>query len=291
MGKIADKLRRLLNIKAAIKEALFYVGQEVADKFEDYADAIRNVCNVPFENLGYSKEEVKRFNAFIRTAYKSGKLFYDVTLKYPEPENAPYIYKNLFFDVNPKSLNDKWKKKLLELAQSSGRILFLVSKLTDRNTGIDGDNFSFFKRSWYSYIDCDTIEVTDGRSLFTDCSQLRFLRFNAENMKTMKNILKNSQIGQANVLRTIFISGVGTQPECNELFLKHLLTFGIEHKDDPFSKNQARQSLTDTLLTNSFDRASAGYSVFTITLHKKTFDLLTEEEIEAITNKGYTITV
>lgn len=291
MGKIADKLRRLLNIKAAIKEALFYVGQEVADKFEDYAADIRNVCNVPFENLGYSKEEAKLFNEFIKTAYKSSKFFYDTTLKYPEPENAPYIPKNLFFDVNLKSLNDKWKETLPEFAQSAGRILFLVSKLTDRHTGVTSDSFSFFKRCWYSYIDCDTTEVTDGRSLFTDCSQLRFLRFNAENMKTMNNILANSQIGTANILRTLFISGVGTQPECNELFLKYLMTFGSEHADDPFSKNQARQSLTDTLLTNSFDRASAGYSVFTITLHQKTFNLLTEEEIEAITNKGYTITV
>jgi hypothetical protein len=291
MGKIADKLRRLLNIKAAIKEALFYVGQEVADKFEDYADAIRNVCNVPFENLGYSEDEAKRFNEFIRIAYKAGKFNYDTILKYPDPKNAPSIAKHLFFDVNSKSLNDSWKNYLATYANIKGRILFLATKITDKQTNVSGDNFSFFKFSWYSYIDSDTTEVTDGRSLFTDCSQLMFLRFNAENMKTMKNIMANNQIGKDNRLRTIFISGLGTHPECNELFLKYINLWGEEHDDDPFSKNQARQSLTDTLLTNSFDRASAGYSVFTITLNQRTFSQLTEEEIEAITNKGYTITV
>jgi hypothetical protein len=60
--------------------------------------------------------------------------------------------------------------------------------------------------------------------------------------------------------------------------------------DDIITVN-ARQDLVDSLITNSFDRATAGYSVFTITLSQETYNLLTEEEITAITNKGYTIVV
>lgn len=49
------------------------------------------------------------------------------------------------------------------------------------------------------------------------------------------------------------------------------------------------QSIVDTLLTNSFDRASAGYSTCTIKLSTATKALLTTEQLAAITAKGYTI--
>ena len=51
----------------------------------------------------------------------------------------------------------------------------------------------------------------------------------------------------------------------------------------------ARQSLIDTLITYSYDRASAGMSTCTIKLDSKTKALLTEDEIAQITAKGFTI--
>lgn len=51
-----------------------------------------------------------------------------------------------------------------------------------------------------------------------------------------------------------------------------------------------RQSLVDTLLTCSFDRAAAGMPVGTIHLASQTIARLTDEEKAAITAKGYTIT-
>lgn len=51
----------------------------------------------------------------------------------------------------------------------------------------------------------------------------------------------------------------------------------------------ARQSLIDTLITYSYDRATAGYSTCTVTLHNDTKALLTEDEIAQITAKGYTL--
>ena len=50
-----------------------------------------------------------------------------------------------------------------------------------------------------------------------------------------------------------------------------------------------RQSLIDSLITYSYDRASAGMDTATITLSANTKALLTEEEIAQITNKGFTI--
>lgn len=51
----------------------------------------------------------------------------------------------------------------------------------------------------------------------------------------------------------------------------------------------ARQSVIDTLITYSYDRATAGYSTCTVTLHADTKALLTEDEIAQITAKGYTL--
>lgn len=53
----------------------------------------------------------------------------------------------------------------------------------------------------------------------------------------------------------------------------------------------ARKSLVDSLLTNSFDRASAGYVTATILLMPAQYDRLTAEERTAIENKGYNIEV
>lgn len=50
-----------------------------------------------------------------------------------------------------------------------------------------------------------------------------------------------------------------------------------------------RQSLTDSLITYSYDRASAGMATATIQLSANTKSLLTEDEIAQITAKGFTI--
>lgn len=50
-----------------------------------------------------------------------------------------------------------------------------------------------------------------------------------------------------------------------------------------------RQSLIDSLITYSYDRASNGMATVTIELSANTKALLTEEEIAQITNKGFTI--
>ena len=60
---------------------------------------------------------------------------------------------------------------------------------------------------------------------------------------------------------------------------------GVNTTDYP----NARQSLVDTLITYSFDRATAGYQTCTVKLHSTTKALLTQDEIAQITAKGFTI--
>jgi surface protein len=53
--------------------------------------------------------------------------------------------------------------------------------------------------------------------------------------------------------------------------------------------DEARQSLVDSLLTYSYDRAANGMESATIQLSSASKALLTDEELAAITAKGYTI--
>ena len=55
--------------------------------------------------------------------------------------------------------------------------------------------------------------------------------------------------------------------------------------------DEARQSLIDSLITYSYDRASAGMATATIQLSENTKALLTDEEIAQITAKGFTISL
>ena len=64
-------------------------------------------------------------------------------------------------------------------------------------------------------------------------------------------------------------------------------TWGTE-TSDPLTKG-ALQSVRDSLITYSYDRATAGYSTCTVKLHADTKALLTQDEIAQITAKGYTI--
>ena len=64
-------------------------------------------------------------------------------------------------------------------------------------------------------------------------------------------------------------------------------TFGMSAWGQGSAK--ARQSLVDSLLTYSFDRAAAGYAALTITLPAASLALLTDAEKAAITAKGFTL--
>lgn len=66
--------------------------------------------------------------------------------------------------------------------------------------------------------------------------------------------------------------------------------WGIENANEPLSKD-ARQSLIDTLITYSYDRVNAGYTLYTctISLYSTTMALLTDVEIAQITAKGFTL--
>ena len=86
-------------------------------------------------------------------------------------------------------------------------------------------------------------------------------------------------------LRYLVVKDIGIRSTDSALNTTYSNVWGINSDSVP----DARQSLIDSLITYSYDRASAGYSSMSITLYKDVKALLTEEEIAQITAKGYTL--
>lgn len=286
MATIAENLNKLLNIKGAIKEALFYVGQEVADKMEDWAMAIREVCNVPFENLGWSAEESKMLNKTLKNMYLNG--IYSKDKLNGEVDSYPYlwIYKFPYVSKLGDSKLDQYSDIL-----NSNNLTTPFLKITYTKTVLNNYNTKY---TGAIYIDVDFTQPIVFNNAFSNCASLVKLKMNVTNVTDFGDFINFNSIGSANSLRSINLIGLGTQESASSITMRYAYNLG-----NPFNKTNyndvlstnARQDLVDSLLTNSFDRASAGYSVFTITLYQNTFNLLTEDEIDGITAKGYTLIV
>lgn len=85
----------------------------------------------------------------------------------------------------------------------------------------------------------------------------------------------------------LYAKNLGINPNTTSLVLRWQSTYkwGV----DVTGVTNSKESIIYTLITHSFDRATAGYATCTITLHTSTKGLLTDEEIAQITAKGYTI--
>jgi surface protein len=124
-------------------------------------------------------------------------------------------------------------------------------------------------------------------SCFSGCTKLK--RISGISFKSMGSLSSyaNFFFGYSSntTCSYILLKDIGTNSACTTLDLTYARAWGVVDTDNP----DARQSLIDSLLTYSFDRASAGYSNCTIKLYSTVKALLTQEEIDAITAKGYII--
>lgn len=132
----------------------------------------------------------------------------------------------------------------------------------------------------------DTSSGTSLENMFSQSTDLK--RIEGISLKSLdKTVGYNYLTGTLSMpkLRYALIKDIGT---CTGMTSASFIYWTLWGVDDE-TTTDARQSLIDSLLTYSFDRATAGYSTCTISLHDNTKALLTEDEIAQITAKGYTI--
>lgn len=81
------------------------------------------------------------------------------------------------------------------------------------------------------------------------------------------------------------VKDIGIDSKYDYINMEYSQVWGIANDEVP----DARQSLIDSLITYSFDRAAAGYNTMTMKLYTDVKALLTDDEIAQITAKGYTL--
>lgn len=146
---------------------------------------------------------------------------------------------------------------------------------------------------------CDFSNVTRMQSTFNRCGLEEYPVLNTEKVYywryTFYNDTKAKKIPHIDFSSATYWQ----QVFYNCTNLRYMEAFGIGNTDITFTFSEAanwgtgseesRQSLVRSLLNNSYNRAANGKSPITIKLSATSKALLTEEEILAITNKGYTI--
>jgi hypothetical protein len=149
----------------------------------------------------------------------------------------------------------------------------------------------------YMFQNCPALRRVGKIKLSASCSTANMFNTTSPNLTRIEELdvtagcllntsSYNWNSGAKTGLRFMFVKGWGTHSRQTTLKVdNNWPVWGIANAENP----DARQSLIDTLITYSFDRATAGYSACTVTLSANTKALLTDEEIEQITAKGYTI--
>ena len=123
--------------------------------------------------------------------------------------------------------------------------------------------------------------VTSMNFICNGCSRL--IKIEEIDLGSISNgpVAFNSTFGNCGKLTYMLIKNLG-KSERTAFILSGATNWGVGNEEN-------RQSLIDSLITYSYDRASNGMSTVTITLSANTKALLTEEEIAQITAKGFTI--
>ena len=138
----------------------------------------------------------------------------------------------------------------------------------------------------------NTSNVTSMGSMFYNCYKLQridgFIDWTKISSYPSSFVTSNSSNGYP--LRYMTIKNLGTTGTTFNFNNTSLQNWGDESDTTTYPLSVgARQSLVDSLLTYSYDRAANGLSNCTIQLHSKVKARLTADEITAIQNKGYTI--
>ena len=119
----------------------------------------------------------------------------------------------------------------------------------------------------------DVSKVTNMNQIFYGCSSLQSLDLSGWNLESCENI---DYLGQYNFNPKTLKLGTG--------FFKCPATIA-----SLYFMSWTDASVKESLVVNSYDRKANGLPDFTITLHANTKKVLTEDDIAAMTAKGYII--
>ena len=134
----------------------------------------------------------------------------------------------------------------------------------------------------------DTSNVTNMGYMFSGCTKLEkiegYLDWSKISSYPSSFISSTSSYGYP--LRYMVIKNIGKTGTTFNFNQSNIQNWGDNTEEIP----DARQSLVDTFVTHTYDRASNGLDACTIQLYSTVKTRLTEEEIAQISLKGFTVT-
>ena len=161
--------------------------------------------------------------------------------------------------------------------------------LQNTSSGTNFNKMFYDCNSLTSIPQLDTSNGTDLNDMFYGCPEL--IKISSLSLKSLNTTISHAYFTDYDImsnLRYVLLKDFGTGSNCTSAGFGYWRVWGIEDETVELSAG-ARQSLIDTLITYSYDRATAGYSTCTVNLYADTKALLTEDEIAQMTAKGYTL--
>lgn len=265
---------------------------EPMESFHAMADKITNMSYQEgwFAKIGYTDENASALKEMIDYSYELAKGW--------NPDGStPSLFegnKNIYFypivDVSQNTTAEK-------MFYGTSSLLFVPNLSLPKATSTD----SMFTNSGVRNVgDIDIPNATVTQHMFSQASKI--IHIGAINSPMAKNMnytfnscpnlksVKSIDIGSVTSAGG-FVSSSGILFICmKNLGKSTLATYDFSGATSwGTGGEENRQSLIDSLITYSHDRASNGMATATIKLSATTKALLTEEEIAQITNKGFTI--
>ena len=265
------------------------------------------VSGVDFTPIGYDAEFSSEFNAKINADIAYSKTLYDAWN--PSNTDAYALYrddKNIVYAPNIDTSNVTSMREMFSRCYRLQTVqLFNTSNVISMN------NMFYYCTSLQTVPLFNTSNVTRMDNMFNNCASITTIpAFDTSNVNNFYNMLqgcsslttiecisfksfadstmKNNYIagitGSRSIRKAVF-KDIGYQSTAVQFNTSKIDNWGVNTDEIP----DARQSLIDSLITYSFDRATAGYPTCTITLSSTTKALLTSDEIAQITAKGFTL--
>ncbi|MCC8038194.1 MAG: leucine-rich repeat domain-containing protein [Bacteroidales bacterium] len=271
----------LAGLKADYAETVAAKDAEIAELEDDYAEARAEVNRLtPYYDTMAAMKQL--YNAF----YSAPSTLTEVTLYGPNATSLQYAFKYSYV----KKINGYYGGSSMayafhySYATSLDFTEFLAPNLTSLNY-----TFYYSRAVSINLGGLDTSKVTNFGYLFYYCSSLKYVygTLSVESLSsTSTTYWNNYAMYYVTALRRLHLKGIGTKSELTS-FRAVASNWGYEDGTEADEGNL--QSLVDSLVNGTYDRASAGRSTCTLTLHTNCAARLTSEQKAAITAKGYTI--
>ena len=250
------------------------------------------------DSLEYNTDSYSDISAlFYKTNYSDSNINYglnggNITINAPNCRRITYLFGRNSYPCGgkPITININASESIYDISRLlwyyRGEINLNVKNISNIT---DFSYLLYENREITKIGELDTSGGTNFNDIIDNCSEL--IKIASLSLKSLNTTISYNYFtgySQMSNLRYVLLKDFGTGQRMTSASFEYWPKWGIEDETVPLSAG-ARQSVIDTFITYSYDRATAGYSTCTVTLKANTKALLTQDEIAQMTAKGYTI--